>query len=189
MKLGKYLLLCALLSETCLSAHPVLWPPCLNRAEESTGSTPLKKEKLPQKILIPEIKSIYVVDRISSVTKLRATDRGIFFSSFPVPGGDEGLRDVLAAYLYRPLTADDLLDLKRAVILYYRDNNHPLVSVQIPEQDVTDGKFTLIVRESVLGKIQVYGINTSPKSGTRMRSGSKRETRSMSTNCLTTSIF
>lgn len=74
-----------------------------------------------------------------------------------LPGRSKELRERLAPFLGRPLTREDLVQMKREVILYYRDCNHPLVIVSVPEQEVTNGIVQLLVKESRIDQIKVYG--------------------------------
>ncbi len=82
---------------------------------------------------------------------------GIYFEGLEVPGNVNHLRNSLLAYLGKPIDADTVRDIKREVIAFYQQNNYPFVSVQIPEQEVTDGRLKLIVSASKLGKVNVSG--------------------------------
>ncbi|MBI3236711.1 MAG: ShlB/FhaC/HecB family hemolysin secretion/activation protein, partial [Chlamydiales bacterium] len=86
-----------------------------------------------------------------------SNEPGIHFVQIDVPGGKKGLQKLLEKYIGQPLTAKDFQQIKRQIILYYQNHKHPLVSVQIPEQEVTYGVIELVVQESLLNQIKVYG--------------------------------
>ncbi len=82
--------------------------------------------------------------------------RGFQAEGLCVPGGIEKLNNELSCrFIDQPLTQNDIIELKRAVILYYRDQGFPIVTVEIPGQKVNDGVVQLVVVEGVMGCVQV----------------------------------
>lgn len=80
------------------------------------------------------------------------------FVNLQVPGGPEALRSQLEPlFLNQPLTENEILAIKRAILRYYRLHDQPLVAVQVPEQDVTNGILQLIVMPAKLGQVTVVG--------------------------------
>ncbi len=57
----------------------------------------------------------------------------------------------------RPASLASLNALARAAVEAYRAAGRPLVDVAIPEQDVTDGRVTFLVREFVVGDVLIEG--------------------------------
>ena len=69
----------------------------------------------------------------------------------------EELRSKIQPLLNCPINQKLLKEIKQTIILYYRKINRPLVIVQIPEQDITEGDITIEIMESRLGNIDVRG--------------------------------
>lgn len=90
-------------------------------------------------LLIPKLKSIH----LSASEELLVNEAD--------------LQNQLRGYLEQPIHADDLLDLKQEIVSFYRKQHYPLMAVQIPEQDVTDGSLKLCVLQSKLGEVTVTG--------------------------------
>lgn len=135
----RQLLLTLLASALCIAKSFALEPP----------------EENP--ILIENAQGFVVLGHLNTAEQPALDVPGIHFSEIEVPGGEKGLRKRLERYLGQSLTAADLQQIKREIILYYRDNNHPLVSVWIPEQQITHGTLLLVVRESLLDQVRVHG--------------------------------
>lgn len=75
-----------------------------------------------------------------------------------VPGSVDQLRQELEPmFVGQPITDERLLALKRKIILYYRQHNHPLMTVEVPFQDVTNGIVQFVLIESKLGKVVTKG--------------------------------
>lgn len=69
----------------------------------------------------------------------------------------KGLEQVLAPYLDQPVSMAALAELARDVVNAWRDSDYPLVDVYFPEQNITEGKVQLVVREAVLGEVRAEG--------------------------------
>jgi hemolysin activation/secretion protein len=62
------------------------------------------------------------------------------------------------SYLGGPISMLRLNELVRDVILFYRDNDQPVVDVSVPAgQDITDGVVQIVVTEARLGRVLVQG--------------------------------
>ncbi|MES2272861.1 MAG: ShlB/FhaC/HecB family hemolysin secretion/activation protein [Chlamydiota bacterium] len=103
------------------------------------------------------LKTLYLVGSKNSLSKLASQRDGIYFSDLFVPGYEDSLSEVVSPYMGESLNSQDIVDLKRDIILYYRSQNYPLVTVQIPEQDVTQGTLGVLIIPSTLGEICVKG--------------------------------
>ena len=54
------------------------------------------------------------------------------------------------------MTDDDLSKIKQEILLHYRDNDYPLVTVTVPAgQDISTGRVYMVVMMAKLGKIRV----------------------------------
>jgi hemolysin activation/secretion protein len=105
------------------------------------------------------LKGILLLDSPSLVTK---TSGEIFYGvrsyGVEVPGGFYKFeKAIFAEFDGDPLTVDLLQNLKQKIVTYYRENGHPVVSVDIPFQDVTDGVVQIIIMEGVIDKVEFKG--------------------------------
>ncbi len=73
----------------------------------------------------------------------------------------EELAGLLESYIGKPVSAGLLSDLAKDIILAWRDSDYPLVDVYYPEQNITEGKLQVVVREAVLGDIKVNNVRHS----------------------------
>lgn len=110
-----------------------------------------------ERVLVERVEGFILLGEPHPTEEIPENEGGVHFIGIDVPGGTKGLRKLLERYIGQSLTADDLQQIKRQIILYYRDNNHPLVSIYIPEQNITYGMIQFVVQESVLNEINVYG--------------------------------
>ncbi len=126
----------------CASCSPVYAEPAVCESERG---------------IIQETKGVCLVGSERSLRSVPSDVKGIAFVDIKVPGDTAQLESRLKPFLGRPLRACDLIEIKREIILYYRDRNHPLTTVQIPEQDITDGVVKVVVSQSKLDTVKVYG--------------------------------
>lgn len=84
--------------------------------------------------------------------------RGLQVHDVVVPGGLKKLREELeCCFLNQPLTKDLIRLLKEKIVLYYRNNNRPVVTVYVPEQEVVEGVLQLVVMEGHVGQVATSG--------------------------------
>ena len=67
---------------------------------------------------------------------------------------NDQLQPIVADFLNKPITFDDLKRITDAVTEYYREQGW-LVRVLLPQQDITDGTVTIRIIEAKLGGIQI----------------------------------
>ncbi len=80
--------------------------------------------------------------------------RGLQIQGVEIPGTLSSLQQTLEPlFVNQSLTDERLLLLQKTIVNYFKERGHPLVFVEIPFQDVTEGSVQFIVRESRLGKI------------------------------------
>ncbi len=85
-------------------------------------------------------------------------DSGVQVVGIDLPGSIEELECALIPlYEDQRLSSDTLLSIKEEIIRYYQRNNRPVVTVEIPEQEVKQGIVQLIVIESRLGNVVCEG--------------------------------
>lgn len=114
------------------------------------------QSKIP---MMPYIKALVLVNQEDEIHELDVKGAaGLKICDLAVPGDIESLECVLnPLYLNQPLTQDLLSKLKRQIILYYKEHYRPIVMVNVPEQDVTDGVLFLVVTEGRLGQVVCEG--------------------------------
>ncbi len=84
--------------------------------------------------------------------------RGVQVRDLVIPGGAKALEKILTPLVIgKPLTPELLQEIKRTIITYYRAQGRPVVTVLIPEQDISDGVIEVIIIEGRLGKIVCKG--------------------------------
>jgi hemolysin activation/secretion protein len=121
---------------------------------------PLEPEPIENEpFLIAKTKGLVLVSNMASVQKENmANVEGVVFLDFTPPGKPEILRKRLEAILLgEPLTERKIAELKRTIMLYYREYHHPFMMVLLPEQDISNGTLQLVIIESRLGKYTVRG--------------------------------
>ncbi len=75
-----------------------------------------------------------------------------------------GLNEVLQPYIGEPLSMALLGRLGRDIVEAWRESDYPLVDVYFPEQNITQGKIQVVVREAVLGeKRQEGAVHSRPE--------------------------
>lgn len=130
---------------------------CYRQAPESCGEG--QKQMDTRKIIIKHAKGLVLLGSYDDVLTrdLDAID-GMYTVNLDVPGGSGNLAKILnPIYLGQDITSEKIAELKRAIVRYYKDQRHPLVMVQVPQQDVTEGVLQLVVIEGRISKIKVEG--------------------------------
>ena len=130
----------------------------------NVGEIKLPEDKLEESgntdILIPSLNAVIFIDNPSMVLSPAPDAFGII-----VEGADlgfirtGGFNRVVENYLRQPVSLASLNALARDVILYYKNNDRPVVDVSIPEQDITNGVVYIIVTEARLGRVSFEGNN------------------------------
>jgi hemolysin activation/secretion protein len=120
-----------------------------------------KRAEEDEKILIPHLEAIVLVGDYENVSsKYAKMESGVYAVDLHIPGGLESLqKELLPLFKERELTARDLFEIKKTIILHFQNNHHPLVTVHIPEQEVTQGVLQLVVTQGRLEKVESYGAN------------------------------
>ncbi|MBI3236680.1 MAG: ShlB/FhaC/HecB family hemolysin secretion/activation protein [Chlamydiales bacterium] len=108
--------------------------------------------------ILPCLSSITLVGKQSSLSKMPPKGEGVFLKDLDIPGREENLtRELAKRFLNRPLTEKNLHQIKECILDYYRHRDHPIVLVQIPEQEITASSLQVLVLESSMGKVNPIG--------------------------------
>jgi hemolysin activation/secretion protein len=110
----------------------------------------------PHEVLVKQLNALVFVPTPDAVVKNGLTDHGIDLKSVQVPV-PEHFVSVVMPYLGRPVTRGSLNTMIQSIIVYYREHDHPVVDVAVPEQDITNGVMQVVVLEGHVGKVTVAG--------------------------------
>lgn len=110
--------------------------------------------------IIPELKGVILTDKKRHINDEEAARAigGVEMVNIQVPGTVKHFDAMLRNhFLAQPLTKQKLIDLKQEVINYYRRWGRPVVTVEIPEQKLSNGILNIIVIEGKVGKVTTEG--------------------------------
>ncbi len=89
------------------------------------------------------------------------TTPGVSLSAVPLLHNSD-FQDVLTSYIGQPLTFKGLNEITGNVSAFYKRQDHPLVDVVAPEQDVATGVIQIVVNEFYVGEVPRRAIAGSP---------------------------
>lgn len=128
-------------------------------------SAPLSAFPLPLKKMIGQeekkqearFEAIIFIPEIAQMRK-KAAEPGVNASSVPfLSSHSEFLQQVQNRYLYRPVTKEALESLQKDVASLYQSYGRDLVTVTIPEQEITQGVIFIVVQEAKVGEVKITG--------------------------------
>lgn len=106
----------------------------------------------------PLLKGVLFVSEQSEVSPDGIELEGFSTANVPIPGGLLALNQTLSPkFIGKPLSQENLIELKREVILYYRKQGRPFVMVEIPKQSLRKKSVQLVVVEAKCGGVAIYG--------------------------------
>jgi len=110
-------------------------------------------------VIIPETKGLILTsNKMMLSPEFVSRVRGVEIIDVNVPGKpDELKKRLLPIFKGQPLTMEVVDHLKQEIVEYYRSVNHPIVTVIIPEQDVTGQVLTLYLIEAHVGCVSYSG--------------------------------
>lgn len=109
------------------------------------------------KVLVKDLRGLVFVDSPSKVKKGGVSGvSGIQAVDLPLLQ-DPSFKPVVEGYFGKPVTLRVLNTIVRDIIIYYRNNERPVVDVIVPEQEITGGIIQLVVIEAKLGEVRVEG--------------------------------
>lgn len=109
-----------------------------------------------ESMVVPELKGIIFLPNPQAVHANGVAVMGVSASSVPFLQRS-GFKEQIDRYLGHPLTFGQLNEITRTVVVFYRRNNHPLVNVFVPEQDVQSGTIQIVVTEYRVGQVRAQG--------------------------------
>jgi hemolysin activation/secretion protein len=108
------------------------------------------------KVLVPALKGLVFLSKADQVQPHGTTAAGIDAARVDVLD-QARFRELLAPYLGQPVTLDRLNDIVKQTVVFYREQDHPLVDVVVPEQDISGGSVQIVVVEFTAGSIRAEG--------------------------------
>ena len=129
------------------------------RGEEDSFSSPkpafLKQEN---KVVLENTAAIVLVGKEAALHQRGYKHlEGVYVYEVDPPGSEKKLAAKLEPFLGKPLTLFDITAIKKTIISYYKSYGRPMVAIQVPEQDVTEGVVQFLITEGVLGKVESKG--------------------------------
>ena len=110
----------------------------------------------PDDLVVPVLKGLVFLPSPNLLHANGSTVAGIATSNIGLLEKKE-FGALLSPYIGHSLTFGQLDTVTNSVVSYYRNNNHPLVDVVVPEQDVHYGTIQIVVTEFRVGEIRVEG--------------------------------
>lgn len=116
-----------------------------------------------EQVLLPKLKGLVFVGRpedivVSGVKKSKGI---VFDKDVQVPAAAE-FRAMVSPFLGQKLTRGKLNELITAIIIHYRKNDHPVIDVIVPQQDINAGSVQILLLESRVNAVRVAGNNWFP---------------------------
>jgi hemolysin activation/secretion protein len=129
------------------AANPVNLAPSINTVAGS-----------PDDLLLPALRGLVFVSRSEEVDThgARSADGIVIASGLQIPAPEQ-FRNLVSPYLGQRLTRGKLNQLITAIIVHYRQHDHPVVDVIVPQQDITAGTVQVLLLESRVGTVTVTG--------------------------------
>jgi hemolysin activation/secretion protein len=114
-------------------------------------------------VLLRKLKGLVFVGRPEDVV-LPGVEKSqpiVFDKDLQVPAPEE-FRALVSPFIGQKLTRGKLNDLITAIIVHYRKNDHPVVDVIVPQQDINAGIVQILLLESRVNEVKVAGNNWFP---------------------------
>ncbi len=127
--------------------------------EEALPRLPSAPEQKRSATFIRELRGIVLVSdpkQMLTGDALKEVE-GVTLSNIQVPGNAKTLRRRLSAFLCHEVDQETLDEIKEVISNYYQEVSHPLVLVEIPQQDISAGVIQVVIFESRLGAVRVEG--------------------------------
>lgn len=128
--------------------------------EDKEKEPTIPTEKLSNEVIIDQVQTVILTSFSTRVPyDLCTGTKGLVVYDLILPDNayQKFQKRLEPLFCGKPLTERLMGELKNAIINLYTELAHPLVLVQIPEQDITDGTLIIEIKESVLEDIVIKG--------------------------------
>lgn len=102
------------------------------------------------------LNSIYLYGNPDDFHKEPEPKKGIFFKDITIVK-KEKLIEKLTPFLNQEITNELVNQIKKEIGAFFEKIHHPLILINLPEQDITNGSVAYIIIESKLGEIKIEG--------------------------------
>lgn len=142
-----------LLSTTLTAIEPLkVHVPLVTYGEPTTRQDIGEVDQSAQ-VIMPELKGITITSR----QKVLSEEGEIAIEGVSLPGPENSLKERLMPFIGQPVTLNTVQEIRKTVTSYYYRYHHPIVDVSIPEQALSSGRLTVIVKEAKVGNVCVKG--------------------------------
>ena len=107
-------------------------------------------------VVVPSLKGLVFVAAAGDLQKSGLTTAGVSLKAVPMLN-EPAFQQEVSSYIGHPLTFAQLNEITSQVATFYKAQNHPLVNVVAPEQDVSTGVIQILVQEYRVGEVRVEG--------------------------------
>ncbi len=160
----RYLILYFLLNTFLFSQNYELFSPQA-LPNESSSSDPfdqplpeLKSDNSSPPSTSTDINAIYCVFDEKDILSTHTYKDGIHKNlNDSMKFNETEYKKVLEPFLKKKITNQLLTELTRELVLFMRSENHPVVDVIVPEQDITNGVLQILIKVSKIGEILIKG--------------------------------
>ncbi|PWC31563.1 hypothetical protein TSO221_33770 [Azospirillum sp. TSO22-1] len=123
-----------------------------------TLPAPLPPAPLPsgERVILPALKGLVFLTDAGQLRRDGAPETGIDSRRVDILD-TPGFRALMAPHLDQPVTLDRLNEIIRQTVVYFREHDHPLVDVLIPEQDISTGTVQILALEFTAGAVRTEG--------------------------------
>ena len=121
--------------------------------KRNSPSAPLDKSEhvtLLGLVIVPDFNSVKTVSKTSVQGVRIENERGM-------PSSDALQKKLIPWIGKTEITRSNLLAIKNEILSYYAERQQSLITVEIPEQDITSGVVTIIVMQAKVGQVQYCG--------------------------------
>ena len=131
-------------------------------APDATSSSSATPETPTDFRRVPQIKGIVIVSSLKEFNPDGVPLKpGLSVTNNPLLATSQ-FSKLVGAYIGQPMDEKKMRELQRAIVLYYRQHDRPLVDVLYPEQDVSNGMLQVIVIEGRLKEVRVQDKKGNP---------------------------
>ncbi len=169
---GRELGLLTAVSVGALALSGVLYAAGASAQETLPGVIDRPPVQVPPEVTRPEKvepKKEPEMERPEKPGEVVATLKEVKFSGTPILS-DKALQKIVAPYLNRPLTREDIARLKYDLTKRYYDKGYVLVKVTTPPQDLSKGVLEVVVYPGRIGDLTVESNGLKPKVAAAMAS-------------------
>lgn len=107
-------------------------------------------------IIVPALQGVVFWPAMADLRTYGVAITDIDSASVPILN-NPAFRQRMQGYIGQPLSFGSLQTLIDAVVVFAREQGHPVVDVFVPEQEITHNSIQIIVMEGLLGEVNVKG--------------------------------